>query len=102
MAKGKRDPDCDYDPLLGLAILEARRPLYELLSARVGIPQPHMFWRSHEAIGAFMGVSDARVQQIEQKALRKLRIALLYRRHELSDELQDALRGYSKDGNEAL
>ena len=102
MAKGKRDPDCDWDPLLGLAILEARRALYEQLSLAVGIPHPQRYWRSHEAIGAFMGISDARVQQIECKALRKLRIIFIYRQHELNGELRDALEGYKNNGNETV
>lgn len=100
--KGRRDPDCDWDPMLGLAILEARRSLYEHLSQAVGIPKPQKYWRSHEAIGAFMGLSDTAVQHIERKALRKLRIIFIYRRHQLTEDLQDALRGYSKDGDEAI
>ena len=91
--QGKRDPDCDWSPELGLAILEARRALYEHLSQVVGIPQPQIYWRSHEAIGAFMGVSRTMVQLIERKALRKLRIAFVFRQNELTEELHEALRG---------
>lgn len=97
--KGKRDPEADWDWRLGLAILSARRDLYVRLSHEVGIPHPERFWRSHEALGAFMGLSDARVQQIERKALRKLRIIFIYRRHELKGELQDALEGYGRNGH---
>lgn len=100
--KGHRDPDVDWEPELGLAILEARRDLYERLSILVGIPQPERFWRSHEAIGAFMGISDARVQQIEQKALRRLRIHMVYRRSGINDELSDAIRIYSRNGHATL
>ena len=100
--KGRRDPEADWDPMLGLAILEAQRPLYERLSHLVGIPQPEVFWRTQEALGAFMGISDVAVQHIERKALRKLRIIFIHRQHELSEDLLDALRGYNRNGNASL
>ena len=93
---GRRHPDCDWDPLLGIAILEARRALYEDLSQEVGIPQPKVFWRSHDAIGAFMGLSGTAVQHIERIALRKLRVALIYRENVLGGELLEALRSYGR------
>ena len=94
--KGKRAKDCDWNPLLGLAILEARRPLYERLSGLVGIPQPHVYWRSQAVIAAFMGMSNVAVQHIERKALRKLRVVFIYRQNELTHELREALQGFKR------
>jgi len=96
--KGRRDKDCDWPPELGLAILEARRPLYEQLSHLVGLPEPHLLWRNYNTLAAFMGMSYEAVRQIESKALRKLRIVFLYRQNELTEELRDALRGYGRNG----
>ena len=84
--KGRRDPGCDWTWEIGLAILSARRPLYERLSVFCGLPHPHIYWRSYETLGAFMGVSREAVRLIERKALRKIRCAL-YRDKHLAAEL---------------
>lgn len=95
--KGKRDPKCDWPAELGLAILQARTPLYERFSHLTGLTDPR-FWRSHQAIGAFMGLSYVAVQHIERRALRKLRIKLLYGTDEFSAELREAFKEYSENG----
>lgn len=90
--KGRRDPECDWEPELGAAILQARMELYLRLSDAVGIPCADVFWRSHEAIGAFMGLSDHAVQLIERRALRKLRIIMSIRFPLLYAELLAEMR----------
>src|SRR5262245_23022286 len=75
--KGRRTES--YDPMLGLAILRARTP--DL--ARLGYDV-----RGLEIIAAFMGTSRSRAQQINERALRKVRIALRFRYKEFWKELR--------------
>jgi DNA-directed RNA polymerase sigma subunit (sigma70/sigma32) len=70
--KGQRHGN--WDPDLGLAILAATRY------------PPH----TQEIIANYMGVSRQRVAQIEQKALRKLRIRLM-RQHQVWEAARDHL-----------
>jgi DNA-directed RNA polymerase sigma subunit (sigma70/sigma32) len=63
---------------LGLAISS--------LHSHHGVP------KTCDEIAAYCGCSWQRISQIEQKALRKLRLALLYRDKDLASELNLVIR----------
>lgn len=87
--KGRKNPDNDWSPELGLAILRARAPVYAALGYDVN---------GLEIIAAFQGVSRSRAQQQVDQILRKLRVRLHWPLKKLGLELHEALQLINGNG----
>lgn len=87
--RGRKDPNCDWDPMLGLAILKSRTKLYQSFGL-----EP----RALETMAAFMGVSREAVRLEIEKIMRKLRIRIRANLSTLGYDLHEGLKAYGKNG----